>query len=1261
MYKQHNCYNPRRSMRLLISSVAVCVTLTTGSQVALAENIDANLTQNAEVQTASDLGDDQPDGAAGTGSSDSTDKGTSGVSDGDDKGKSGATDASGTQGGATGTDGTAGTDGTDGTAGTDTGKDQGAADGTGSDAKGDGTTEGDGADADPDAGAGDSKGDGTDTPSTDEGADKGDGKGDDDAPEIDAPVIEDGVYLIGSSKDNQKVLDVVSGSTSNGANVQLYESNMTSAQKWQFTYDKTTGYYTIGLAGTNKVLDVSGASTANGTNVQIYASNGTDAQLWKLVEKGGAYSLISKLKKDLAIDLTAGGTTNGTNVQVYTFNGTAAQLFLLWKTNPEVLPGEVVEGLEDGAYSIVAGSEDGKVVVAVSGGSSNSGANVTLANKGDSASQRFYFTSDGEGYYSIMAGCSGMYLEATNGNLIPGTNVRQASKSTSDKQKWALVRNEKDGSYTFVNKANGLALDVNGGALTSGSNVQVYTSNGTKAQKFWLKALTNLAAGDAAIVEDGTYVIESNNNLYQVVDVNGGSTSNGANVQTYQSNMTAAQKWDVKQVGNSGYYTIALSGTKKVLDVSCGQVTDGTNIQIYTSNGSDAQLWKFVKKGETYYIVSKLRPDLVVDISGGSTSNYANIQTYIANGTSAQKFRLLSTNPNVATSDEVAEGSYVLIVGTESGKQVIDIASGSRSDGSNAQIYQNNSTLAQRFYLKADGKGYYTITSLNSGKVLDVAGGNLVAGTNVQQWTAANGSRSQLWSLKANGDGSYSLISVANGLALDVSGGNLTNGANLQTYFSNGTKAQKFWLKSMAMFDAGTYEFETTGGTVFDISGASNADGGKLQVYESNDTLAQRFSVEYDATAGTYRIRTAASGGWLTDKSGSVQQYGSSKTEASESNTWKAIWNGTFFSLQNVGSGKVMSLSGGKTKSGTAIITSAASASKSQYFFLNAVKLIADGLYEIHSSGKSGKNLDVAGGSKDSGANVQVYTDNNSGAQKFRVTASGNGYVITGFASKKAVDVQNGSKDSGANVQIWDVNGSKAQLWIAQIADGGGVMFINANSGMALTAESNGNVDQKTASMSNANQAWTLEATFGSGWLYENGGWSYYYEDGSSRSFTNAAKTAYEAIKNWTSNTSYIICIDNSNFRTVIFEGSAGNWVPVGDWLCSVGKNPTNAEEAAEGYGATAKGPFTLLDKGYCFGNDPDYFYWCEFWQPYPGGEGQRFHSRPYYRNASNTPETLCDGGHFGYAQTHGCVRLDLENVRFIYYNCPLGTKVYSY
>lgn len=93
-----------------------------------------------------------------------------------------------------------------------------------------------------------------------------------------------------------------------------------------------------------------------------------------------------------------------------------------------------------------------------------------------------------------------------------------------------------------------------------------------------------------------------------------------------------------------------------------------------------------------------------------------------------------------------------------------------------------------------DGNGYVTLTSANSGKVLDIYGAGTANGANVQQYTS-NGTYAQKWIVIKNSDGSYTFQSaLAENKVLDVCGASTANGANVQLYSANGTNAQK-WVK----------------------------------------------------------------------------------------------------------------------------------------------------------------------------------------------------------------------------------------------------------------------------------------------------------------------------------------------------------------------------------------------------------------------------------------------------------------------------------
>ena len=90
---------------------------------------------------------------------------------------------------------------------------------------------------------------------------------------------------------------------------------------------------------------------------------------------------------------------------------------------------------------------------------------------------------------------------------------------------------------------------------------------------------------------------------------------------------------------------------------------------------------------------------------------------------------------------------------------------------------------------------------------------------------------------------------------------------------------------------------------------------------------------------------------------------------------------------------------------------------------------VPEGVYSLEPKHAPGMRLDVNGGSKDSGANIQLYEDNGSKAQQFKITASGGYYKLVCENSGMAVDLTDGVGTSGTNVQQYKVDGTKAQDW----------------------------------------------------------------------------------------------------------------------------------------------------------------------------------------------------------------------------------------
>lgn len=112
-------------------------------------------------------------------------------------------------------------------------------------------------------------------------------------------------------------------------------------------------------------------------------------------------------------------------------------------------------------------------------------------------------------------------------------------------------------------------------------------------------------------------------------------------------------------------------------------------------------------------------------------------------------------------------------------------------------------------------------------------------------------------------------------------------------------------------------------------------------------------------------------------------------------------------------------------------------------------RTIASGTYYIVSAMDAIKVVDVNGASKNSQANVQLWTMNNSSAQSFYICYSNGCYTIKNTGSNKYLDVAGGVCRNETNVWQYDKNGTDAQKWYIEPA-GNGYYYIKSKLGYYL-------------------------------------------------------------------------------------------------------------------------------------------------------------------------------------------------------------------
>lgn len=574
-------------------------------------------------------------------------------------------------------------------------------------------------------------------------------------------------------------------------------------------------------------------------------------------------------------------------------------------------------------------------------------------------------------------------------------------------------------------------------------------------------------------IADGIYVIETAVSDSHVVDVAGGSQTDGTSVQIYEYNGTNAQRWRIVYDKSTGYYSIINIGSGKPLDIAGASVKNGASVQIYASNDTDAQHWIIMETASGYKLVSALRPEFVLDVEGAGCSNETRLQGYQSNDSLAQRFWFLPmSGESLLGSQAVSDGCYTIALSKDTQK-MLDIPAASLDSSTGVQVYEANGTMAQKYYFTYNSLGWYTIANVNSGKVLDVRGAGIMPGTQVQQYMA-NGSLAQQWVVVLNEDGTYSFFSRANGLALDVFAGSTANGASLQVYRSNGTMAQEFILAESLFLSDGLYVIHSLDddNKVFDVPNASTSDT-YIQMYGYNGTFAQKYMVS-SVVDNTYTIQAVISGKYLTSSDEGLTQ---SSLVSNATQHWALSWTGIGLALKNIATDMMVTLPQGALINGMELEMAYCSDVTLQSFRLSSAALIDAGYYTLWSL-VGDKVLDVAGGERRNGGNVQIYSPNGTASQVFYIEQRGLYYQIASAPSGRVLDVANGSVSNGANVQIYSRNGTNAQLWNVELDAAGNIVFINAGSGKVLDVRGgvdadNSNVDIYTRNGTDA-QKWRI-------------------------------------------------------------------------------------------------------------------------------------------------------------------------------------------
>ena len=245
---------------------------------------------------------------------------------------------------------------------------------------------------------------------------------------------------------------------------------------------------------------------------------------------------------------------------------------------------------------------------------------------------------------------------------------------------------------------------------------------------------------------------------------------------------------------------------------------------------------------------------------------------------------------------------------------------------------------------------------------------------------------------------------------------------------------------------------------VLDITQGSLDDGGTLQLSAKNRDTTQKFYIHYIGE-GYYQIENVASTKTIDVNEGSkesgviIQQY---ESNGSSAQRWKINKNedGTYTFIAEC-SGKAMDITNGEIKTGTKIQQYDCNNNDTQKFVLESTEIfdtdVNDGIILIKAKKDLTKQIEVTNCSSNEGAQVHLWSDSATLAQRFQLQRVGKNEVRIRTAASGGYLKESENKIGASIIQSGNSTTEPTDSDTWKVEYDNGIVFINEESGLALT------------------------------------------------------------------------------------------------------------------------------------------------------------------------------------------------------------------
>jgi len=161
------------------------------------------------------------------------------------------------------------------------------------------------------------------------------------------------------------------------------------------------------------------------------------------------------------------------------------------------------------------------------------------------------------------------------------------------------------GKYVLVNRNSGKVMEVPGGATGTGSNLQQGTNSGATYQQW------NVNPVDSRVGGDFSYYTFTAAHSGHSPDILNWSLVNGGNVIVYNDVKGANQQWYL-DYAEDGWFYIRSRHSAKCLDIENGSTAVGAKIVQWDKNGGEDQQWRFLPVGAAIEFDAPTAPNNLV-------------------------------------------------------------------------------------------------------------------------------------------------------------------------------------------------------------------------------------------------------------------------------------------------------------------------------------------------------------------------------------------------------------------------------------------------------------------------------------------------------------------------------------------------------------------------------------------------------------------------------------------------------------------------